>query len=88
MEVLMENNQGHFTGRVMAQWDEHNIVREIWSLSKSKGDTMAWGKGLALPQPALSLRVDSQASSAASTSNFESHFGVSGESVEILWQTH
>lgn len=86
----MEDNLEHFTAHVMAQWDEHNIIRESWSLSKSRGDTMAWGKGLALPQPALSLRVDSQASTAASAPSFESHFGVSGESgrVEIFWQTH
>lgn len=64
--VLMEDNLEHFTAHVLAQWDERNIVRESWSLSKSRGDTMAWGKGLALPLPALSLRVDSQTSTAAS----------------------
>lgn len=82
----MEDSLEHFTAHVMAQWDKHNIV----SLSKSRGDTMAWGKGLALPLPALSLRVNSQAATAASVSNFESHLGVSGESgrVEIFWQTH
>lgn len=86
----MEDNLEHSTAHVMAWWDEHDIVRESWSLPKSREDTMAWGKGFALPLPALSLRVDSQASTAASASSFESHLGVSGESggVEIFWQTH
>lgn len=43
--VLVKDNPEHFTAHVLAQGDECNIVRESWSLPKSRGDIMAWGEG-------------------------------------------
>jgi len=77
--VLVENNLEHFTAHSLAHWHARNIGWESWSLSVCGGENITQGRRLALLLPALSLAVDSQGSTAASASNFESYLGISDE---------
>lgn len=47
----MENNTEHFSAGVVAHWCARSIDWENWSLSMSRGENVAEGRGLALLLP-------------------------------------